>query len=127
MGQASDTYAQIVREQYDDWKTRYYPKQQQLMQMATNGALMNQQLNRVEANSEQSLRGATMGMQNQLGRFGVEQTQNASDNSLSLRSALATAGAKNGIREAEQDRQMNILTGGNATLRQQMNIGGGNT
>ncbi|EOG4240869.1 hypothetical protein ACLCBZ_005024, partial [Salmonella enterica subsp. enterica serovar Newport] len=34
------------------------------------------------------------------------------------------AGAKNGIREAQQDRQMNILTGGAAPVRQQLNIGG---
>ncbi|MCX8437978.1 hypothetical protein OTG63_27930, partial [Escherichia coli] len=43
---------------------------------------------------------------------------------LGLRNALAIAGAKNGIREAEQDRQMNILTGASAPARQKLSVGG---
>lgn len=27
MGQASDTYANLIRYQYNDWLTRFYPKQ----------------------------------------------------------------------------------------------------
>ncbi|MBS0056971.1 hypothetical protein [Yersinia sp. Marseille-Q3913] len=125
MGQASDTYANLMRGQYNDWLTRFYPKQKELMGLATSGELMNQQLTRVSDSSANSLRAAQLGTQNQLARYGVTQTVNPNDNSLGLRSALAMAGAKNGIREAEQDRQMNILTGGSASLREQMRIGGG--
>ncbi|HEN3614745.1 TPA: hypothetical protein U5E40_004073 [Yersinia enterocolitica] len=125
MGQASDTYANLIRDQYNDWLTRFYPKQKELMGLATSGELMNQQLTRVSDSSASSLRSAQLGTQNQLARYGTTQTANPNDNSLGLRSALATAGAKNGIREAEQDRQMNILTGGSASLREQMSIGGG--
>lgn len=125
MGQASDTYANLIRDQYDDWLTRFYPKQKELMGLATSGELMNQQLTRVSDSSANSLQSAQLGTQNQLARYGTTQTANPDDNSLGLRSALATAGAKNGIREAEQDRQMNILTGGSASLREQMSIGGG--
>ncbi|EDT3088821.1 hypothetical protein XS16_005307, partial [Salmonella enterica subsp. enterica serovar Newport] len=38
---ASDTFAQLIREQYDDWLNRYYPKQERLMELGTNNELMN--------------------------------------------------------------------------------------
>ncbi|HIE0017522.1 hypothetical protein [Serratia marcescens] len=111
MGQAADTYARLIREQYADWQNRFYPKQKELMGLATSGQLMNDQLSRAEANTQQTLSTAQVGQQNQMARYGVAQTQTAGDNSLGLRSALATAGAINGVREGEADRQMNVLTG----------------
>lgn len=123
---ASDTYAQLIREQYNDWLTRYFPKQERLMQLGTNNELMNEQLGRTDGIATQSLRSAQLGLNNQMARMGVQRPDNPQDNTLGLRSALAIAGAKNGIREAQQDRQMNILTGGAAPVRQQLNIGGGN-
>jgi hypothetical protein len=127
MGQAADTYARLIREQYADWQNRFYPKQKELMGLATSGQLMNDQLSRADANTQQTLNTAQVGQKNQMARYGVAQSPTTGDNSLGLRSALATAGAKNGIREGEADRQMNILTGGSASLRQQMNIGGGSS
>lgn len=127
MGQAADTYARLIREQYADWQNRFYPKQKELMGLATSGQLMNDQLARADANTQQTLNTAQVGQQNQMARYGVAQAPTAGDNSLGLRAALETAGAKNGIREGEADRQMNILTGGSASLRQQMNIGGGSS
>lgn len=121
---ASDTYAKLIREQYDDWLTRYYPKQERLMQLGTNNELMNEQLGRTDGIAMQSLRSAQQGLNNQMARIGVQRPDNPQDNTLGLRSALAIAGAKNGIREAQQDRQMNILTGGAAPVRQQLSIGG---
>ncbi|MGG6128399.1 hypothetical protein ACQSGE_18085 [Salmonella enterica] len=121
---ASDTYAQLIREQYNDWLTRYFPKQERLMELGTNNELMNEQLGRTDGIATQSLRSAQIGMNNQMARIGVQRPDNPQDNTLGLRSALAIAGAKNGIREAQQDRQMNILTGGAAPVRQQLSIGG---
>ncbi|EAW1164267.1 hypothetical protein EO50_20435 [Salmonella enterica] len=121
---ASDTFAQLIREQYDDWLNRYYPKQERLMELGTNNELMNAQLGRTDGIAANSLRSAQLGMNNQMARYGTIRAQNPQDNTLGLRSALAIAGAKNGIREAQQDRQMNILTGGAAPVRQQLNIGG---
>ncbi|HIB1507716.1 TPA: hypothetical protein ACWV5T_002331 [Salmonella enterica subsp. enterica serovar Muenchen] len=123
---ASDTYAKLIREQYDDWLNRYYPKQERLMQLGTNNELMNAQLGRTDGIAANSLQSAQLGLNNQMARYGTVRAQNPQDNTLGLRSALAIAGAKNGIREAQQDRQMNILTGGAAPVRQQLNIGGGN-
>ncbi|HFW4798342.1 TPA: hypothetical protein ACIBS5_003785 [Salmonella enterica subsp. diarizonae serovar 60-67:z35:-] len=121
---ASDTYAQLVRDQYNDWLNRYYPEQKKLMDLGTNDQLMNAQLGRTDGIAAQSLRSAQLGMNNQMARYGTVRAQDPQDNTLGLRSALAIAGAKNGIREAQQDRQMNILTGGAAPVRQQLNIGG---
>ncbi|HCM1919307.1 TPA: hypothetical protein N3A33_005408, partial [Salmonella enterica subsp. salamae serovar 28:r:e,n,z15] len=107
---ASDTYAQLIREQYNDWLARYFPKQEQLMNLGTDNQLMNAQLARTDGIATQSLRSAQTGLNNQMARMGVQQRLNPQDNTQGLRSALAIAGAKNGIREAQQDRQMNILT-----------------
>lgn len=124
MGIASDTYANLTRQQYQDWQNTYYPHLQQLMTQATDGSLMNQQLARVDQNQQQALSTATVGAANQAARYGATAMNNQQDNSSGLKAALATAGAKNGTREAQQDRELNILTGGNASLRQALNIGG---
>ena len=125
MGVASDTYAQITRDQYTDWYNRYYPKLQQLMTEATDGTMLNQSLARVDQTQQQALNTATVGQANQAARYGATSASTTdSSNNLGLKSALATAGAKNGAREANEDRELNILTGGNSTLRQALSIGG---
>ncbi|PXW43460.1 hypothetical protein DFO54_111146 [Erwinia sp. AG740] len=123
MGVASDTFADITRKQYDDWMQRYYPKLQGLMELSTSGQLMNNQLARADATQQQALNTATVGAANQQARYGATQQNNGADNSLGLKAALATAGAKNGIRDAETDRQMSILTGGSTGLRELLKIG----
>ncbi|HHO0758351.1 TPA: hypothetical protein ACRTNY_001412 [Aeromonas hydrophila] len=123
MGYAADTYAKITREQYQDWKTRFYPKQQELMELATNGQLLREQLGRVGENNANALRSAQQATANRNARMGV--SSNANDNSQGLRAALMTAGTENGLREQEQARQMGILTGADAGLREAIKTGGG--
>lgn len=125
MGWASDTYARLTREQYQDWLTRFYPKQKELMQLATNGQLLTQQLSRVEQNNANSLRAAQQATANRNARMGVAPAQNPQDNSQSLRMALMTAGTENGLREQEKNRQLGILTGADAGLREAIKEGGG--
>lgn len=123
MGYASDTFADVTRKQYADWQQRYFPKLQSLMDLSTSGQLMNNQLARADSTRQQALNTATIGAANQQARYGAAQQASQGDNSLGLKSALATARAKNGIRDAETDRQMNILTGGSTGLRELLNIG----
>lgn len=123
MGFAADTFARVTREQYQDWKSRFYPKQKQLMELATNGQLMRDQLGRVDANNANALRSAQQATANRNARMGV--SGHASDNSQGLRMALMTAGTENGLREQEQARQLGILTGADAGLREAMKTGGG--
>ena len=117
MGVASDTYAKITREQYDDWKNRFYPKQQELMDLATSGELMTNQLARVDATTVNSVNNAQVAQNNTMARMGVSSATDSNDNSLGLKASLATASAKNGARSAEQERQINILSGANAGLK----------
>ena len=123
MGYAADTYAKITREQYQDWKTRFYPKQKELMELATNGKLLQEQLGRVDENNANALRSAQQATANRNARMGV--SSNTNDNSQGLRAALMTAGTENGLREQEQARQMGILTGADAGLREAIKTGGG--
>jgi len=123
MGYAADTFARITRESYQDWKTRFYPKQKELMELATNGKLLQDQLGRVDENNANALRSAQQATANRNARMGV--SSNASDNSQGLRAALMTAGTENGLREQEQARQMGILTGADAGLREAIKTGGG--
>ena len=123
MGYAADTYAKITREQYQDWKDRFYPKQKELMELATNGKLLQEQLGRVDENNANALRSAQQATANRTARMGV--SSNANDNSQGLRAALMTAGTENGLREQEQARQMGILTGADAGLREAIKTGGG--
>ncbi|EGT68559.1 hypothetical protein C22711_2589 [Escherichia coli O104:H4 str. C227-11] len=95
-----------------------------LADLGENNSLMNAQLARVGGLATSSLRTAQMAQDNQMARYGVNRPDNPNSNTLGLRNALAIAGAKNGIREAEQDRQMNILTGASAPARQQLSVGG---
>ena len=124
MGYVADTYAKITREQYQDWKTRFYPKQQELMGLATNGQLLRDQLGRVDQNNQHSLAAAKQATDNRMARMGVATSQNANDNSQGLRMSLMTAGTENGLREQEQSRQMGILTGADAGLREAIKTGG---
>ena len=117
MGVASDTYASIMRDQYDDWKNRFYPKQQELMDLATSGELMKNQLARVDATTANSVNNAQVAQNNTMARMGVSTATDSNDNSLGLKASLATASAKNGARSAEQERQINILSGANAGLK----------
>ncbi|MGN5044159.1 hypothetical protein [Aeromonas sp. 3P] len=123
MGYAADTFAKITRESYQDWKDRFYPKQKELMELATNGKLLQEQLGRVDENNANALRSAQQATANRNARMGV--SSNANDNSQGLRAALMTAGTENGLREQEQARQMGILTGADAGLREAIKTGGG--
>ena len=123
MGYAADTFAQITRESYQDWKDRFYPKQKELMELATNDKLLQEQLGRVDENNANALRSAQQATANRNARMGV--SSNTNDNSQGLRAALMTAGTENGLREQEQARQMGILTGADAGLREAIKTGGG--
>lgn len=125
MGYAADKFATITRDSYQDWKNRFYPKQQELMELATNGQLLRDQLGRVDQNNQNSLAAAKQATDNRMARMGVSTNQSADDNGQGLRMSLMTAGSENGLREQEQARQMGILTGADAGLREAIKTGGG--
>lgn len=114
MGVASDTYANLIRQQYADYKARYLPEQEKLMSLATDDSLMSAQLQRTSENERNAINSANQAQNNQMGRMGVATQTNTNDNSSSLSSALAQAYAKNGTRSAAEERNLSILAGDSA-------------
>ena len=110
MGQASDTYAKITREQYDNWYERFYPKQKQLLQSTQNGSLLNEQLGRVDGNFKSANVAAQTANSNQLGRYGLSDTSQGDNEA---QQSLAVATSKNSLREYEKDRSLGTLSGSN--------------
>ncbi|WP_429056688.1 hypothetical protein [Aeromonas jandaei] len=125
MGYAADTFAKITRENYQDWKQRFYPKQKELMGLATNGRLLQEQLGRVDSHQLNALWAAQLATANRNARMGIPNTAMA-DNTQGLRMALMTAGTENGLRDQEITRQLGILTGADAGLRDAIKVSRGN-
>ncbi|UJZ96494.1 hypothetical protein IHC87_18185 [Photobacterium damselae subsp. damselae] len=121
MGIASETYANITRQMYEDWEQRFYPKQKELLDRAASGELATEQINRVDRNMQDSMRSTTLSNINYMARYGVD--VNFSPNT-EARQALGLAGAKNAIRESEQERSMGILSGSGMGLREKVKVGG---
>ena len=68
----------------------------------------------MQAEKPKRVNTAQQAQTNALGRMGIATTTNANDNSSSLTKSLAVASAKNGTREAAEERSMSILAGSNA-------------
>ncbi|MDW6094063.1 hypothetical protein SBX64_16105 [Vibrio rhizosphaerae] len=116
MGIASDTYARIVRQQYSDWYSRFYPKQQELLKNTQSGVLLDEQLDRVDENAASSLAAAQQGESNKMARYGLSSTPDASQHA---KSSLASVSAKNSLRDYERERSMNVLSGAAYGLKSQ--------
>lgn len=114
MGVASDTYASITRQQYDDWYERFYPKQQELLQKTQDGSLLNEQLARADENAASSLADAQESESNKMGRYGLSSEV---DSSQKAKLALSNAATKNSLRDYEKDRSMSVLSGAGYALK----------
>lgn len=111
MGYADDTMAEITREAWEDWQTRYAPVLDEMLNLEDSHQLMTDQLGRVSQNEQNSLNTAQVTQSNDMGRYGLASASNPQDQSDSVSAALSDASTRNGIRTAEQQRDINILTG----------------
>lgn len=111
MGYADDTMAEITREAWQDWETRYEPVLDEMLNLVDTHQLMTDQLGRVATNEQNALNASQVTESNDMGRYGLASTSNPQDQSDSVSAALSDASTKNGIRTAEQQRDLNILTG----------------
>lgn len=111
MGYADDTFAEITREAWEDWQTRYEPVMNQMLSLIDTHQLMTDQLNRVAGNEQNALNTAQVTQSNEQGRYGLAGATNPQDQSSSVNAALSDASTRNGIRTAEQQRDLSILTG----------------
>lgn len=112
--EASDKYAALSRQQFEDVKERFYPYHEKLIAQ-TNGATQAEEIKRsteaVSAASDRQRHSMDLGTS----RMGVTKTadQNkAVDRSFGLNKAAALANAKNKAREKVEQRDLAVNTGG---------------
>ncbi|EOW9282280.1 hypothetical protein [Vibrio cholerae] len=119
-GSAANNYANITHAMYQDWLERFYPQQKQLLEQTQNGELLTQQLGRVGANFSSAQQSARLANVNQMARFGIGVDTNSNDDA---KLSLAQVTAKNSLRENEQERAMNVLSGGAKGKLSQLKVG----
>lgn len=119
-GSAANNYANLTNAMYQDWLTRFYPQQKQLLEQTQNGELLQQQLGRVDENFASAQKSASLANVNQMARFGVAAQ---ADQNEQAKMSLANVTAKNSLREHEQERSMSVLSGGSRGQMSQMKVG----
>lgn len=112
---ASDTLAQIHREEWEDWKKRFQPRIEDLARQATTGELTQADIGRADGSVLSSFSNAAQAQQIREDRLGIRTDSRqsaASERLLGLNKTAARASARNNTRIAGQDRDMQILAGG---------------
>ena len=115
---ASDTWADLVESEYEDYQQRFQPYERKLLSLADSEALLDEQLSRITANTKSrfNLAQQNVNMMNQ--RYGIQSTQrenNYNQTQMNAQRGLAISQAKNASRMAESDRRFGILSGAGAT------------
>lgn len=124
---ASDTFADITRAEYADYKDRFQPYEKRLMSLAESEELLDAQLSRITATSKKRFEQSKANSALMNERYGVQQNsqqQNYSNTMNDASRGLAISQAKNMSRLAATDRKVGILSGAGST-RQLANQEGG--
>tara|TARA_B100000315_G_scaffold67754_1_gene61647 strand:- start:1137 stop:1586 length:450 start_codon:yes stop_codon:yes gene_type:complete len=116
-GRYQDALADLTRQQFEDYKSRYLPVQEKLFSLATDDSLLTEQLERNQQNIDSNFKIAKESEDRQLARFGVNAANSKQDNNNNnLLKSLTTASVNNETRSSVDDLQNKILTGqGGAT------------
>lgn len=120
---ATDTFADLQRAEYADYKARFRPQEKKLMSLAEGEELLDAQLSRISQSSTNRFKQSAINTQMQDQRYGVQRTgrvKNATDTQRGLQKGLAISQSKNMSRLAADERQMGILSG-NSNTRQLAN------
>ena len=123
---ATDTLAQITREEYQDYITRFQPVERELLNLSHGRQLLDEQLGRITTNINQAYNSplANSGLLQQQ-RYGVQHTaQEVQHNQrqTDLDRAKATAHAQNNTRIAHDDHQRRMIEGGNSVRTNTMDM-----
>jgi hypothetical protein len=119
---ASDTYADLVRAQYED-SQRFKPYEQELMSLADSEALLNDQLSKITGNSTKRFAQAKTNSDMMNQRYGVINSlrqDNSNNTQLDAQRGLAISQAKNMSRLASEDRTLGVLSGAGVTRQNVM-------
>ena len=117
--------ADLTRQQFEDYKNRFLPVQEELFGLATSDKLLNEQLERNGKNITTSFKQSEVAEAQRLGRYGLtpDETKQSTANTGLLKS-LTTASVNNETRESVDDLQNSILTGQSGTPQSLADIGG---
>ena len=105
---ASKTFADITREQYENWYSRFYPEQVKLLESAQTGSLMKDQLHRVDGNFASAAQAAQRGNQNHMARYGLSAESSAGEDA---KFSLSKAISRNSIREHGRESSLATMSG----------------
>lgn len=116
---AATNYANVTRAQYDDWLERFYPRQKELMESTQTGALLKEQLARVDDNFASANQSAQIASNNQMARYGLAASE---DSTSQAKSSLANVVSKNSLRENEKERALSVLSGSGKSNLSQLEV-----
>lgn len=112
---AEYTYRDLYRAMYDDWKARYQPYQEMLINAATSTEMLDEQLSRISATTNRTTKQAEQNAAMARQRYGIQETQtqqSANDSRMGINAALASVNAKNSVRQDAYDNYQNVMLGG---------------
>jgi basic membrane lipoprotein Med (substrate-binding protein (PBP1-ABC) superfamily) len=117
--------ADLTREQWNNFQTRYLPTQNTLLSLANSDQLLTEQLDRNKVNIENSFETAKQGESIRMGRFGLAPDDSTQDgNNNNLLKNLTKASVNNETRSAVDDLQNKIITGQGGAPKSLADIGG---
>ena len=117
--------ADLTREQWNNFQTRYLPTQNSLLSLANSDQLLTEQLDRNKVNIENSFETAKQSESIRMGRFGLtpDDSKQGSNNNNLLKN-LTKASVNNETRSAVDDLQNKIITGQGGAPKSLADIGG---
>ena len=124
---ASNTYAQVIRAEYGDYKSRFQPYEKKLMALADSEQLLDDQLSKITANGSKRYKQAQASSAIMDQRYNTQTTQrqqNYSNTQSDSQRGLAISQAKNMSRLASEDRRVGILSGAGSSRQTMNNLGG---
>ena len=112
--QAEYIYRDLYKAQWADWKNRFQPYQDQLIDAATSRDMLDEQLSRISVTSSKSKKLSAEAAAMTRARYGMEQTkqqQQSFGSNANINSALSLANSENNARSAAYDRYQSAMTG----------------
>lgn len=111
----SDIYAGLLREQWDEYRRRYRPYEDELLGTVGNPMLLQQDIARSQDYVDSSFAGQAQSNERRLRGLGVTldpQEQASYDKKLAVGKGLAEVDAGNKTVRRSTDRDLSLLTGG---------------
>jgi len=114
MGEAADRYARVSRSQWEDYKARFQPLEDELFQAFDNPGLVQASLNDAGRAVEDSFFRANQNLEMNLSRYGLAETadqKRAVDRNAELAKTATLASARNMVRQRAKDRDKELALG----------------